>query len=183
MKAERGYFAVGMEGISKARNLGAILRTAHAFGASFAFTVGGRADARAARQVDTSGASHHMPLFEYEALDDLRLPRDCALVGVELCERSLHLPSFRHPARAAYLLGPERGSLSPKAQAMCAHVVAVPTRFCLNVGLACAVVLYDRHLQTAPAPARPLRPGGPPLADVQGWVNPGSGRVPFSRKI
>lgn len=36
----RGYFAVGAEGISKPMNMGAILRTAHAFGASFAFTVG-----------------------------------------------------------------------------------------------------------------------------------------------
>ena len=35
----RGYFAVGVEGISKARNLGAVMRTAHAFGGSFVFTV------------------------------------------------------------------------------------------------------------------------------------------------
>lgn len=181
MKA-RGYFAVGMEGISKTRNLGAILRTAHAFGASFAFTVDGRADRRAAREVDTSGASHHMPLFEHETLAELRLPSDCAVVGVELCERALHLPSFRHPSRAAYLFGPERGSLSVEAQAMCEHVVAIPTRFCVNVGLACAVVLYDRHLQAAHHPERPLRPGGPMMADVQGWVNPGSERVPFSRE-
>jgi len=34
----RGYFGIGVEGISKAYNLGAVLRTAHAFGASFAFS-------------------------------------------------------------------------------------------------------------------------------------------------
>jgi tRNA G18 (ribose-2'-O)-methylase SpoU len=36
----RGYFAIGVEGISKAVNLGNLLRSAHAFGASFVFTIG-----------------------------------------------------------------------------------------------------------------------------------------------
>jgi len=185
MKQARGYFGVGVERISKARNLGTILRTSHAFGASFGFTIGSPVDAenvqRAVRSTDTSGASGHMPLFEFDGQDDFKLPRDCTLVGVELCERSLHLPSFRHPARAAYILGPERGSLSPEMEALCDHVVAIPTRFCVNVGVACALVLYDRTLQTTNPPERPIRPGGPLLSDVQGWVNPGSERVPFSR--
>ena len=181
MSKSRGYFGVGSEGISKAVNLGAILRTTHAFGGSFAFTVGGVADVKSARAIDTSGASAHMPFYEWEDLDALVLPRDCQLVGVELCEESLHLPSFRHPARAAYLLGPERGSLSDRAVAMCDHVVAIPTRFCLNIHLACALVLYDRVLQSGAHPERPVMPGGPLLSDVQGWVNPGSDRVPFRR--
>ncbi|MEE8144119.1 MAG: TrmH family RNA methyltransferase, partial [Kiloniellales bacterium] len=33
----RGYFAIGVEGISKPMNLGNLLRSAHAFGASFFF--------------------------------------------------------------------------------------------------------------------------------------------------
>jgi tRNA G18 (ribose-2'-O)-methylase SpoU len=36
----RGYFAIGVEGISKAVNLGNLLRSAHAFGASFVCTIG-----------------------------------------------------------------------------------------------------------------------------------------------
>ena len=35
----RGYFAIGVEGISKAMNVGSLFRTAHAFGAGFVFTV------------------------------------------------------------------------------------------------------------------------------------------------
>jgi len=35
----RGYFGIGAEGISKAGNLGSLMRSAHAFGASFLFTV------------------------------------------------------------------------------------------------------------------------------------------------
>ena len=38
----RGYFGVGADGISKAMNLGNLLRIAHAFGASFFFTLHGR---------------------------------------------------------------------------------------------------------------------------------------------
>ncbi len=36
----RGYFAIGAEHISKQLNLGNMVRSAHAFGASFVFTVG-----------------------------------------------------------------------------------------------------------------------------------------------
>ena len=36
----RGYFGIGVEGVSKSANAGALLRTAHAFGASFCFTIG-----------------------------------------------------------------------------------------------------------------------------------------------
>ena len=34
----RGYFGIGVEGIGKAMNVGSLLPTAHAFGASFMFT-------------------------------------------------------------------------------------------------------------------------------------------------
>ena len=179
----RGYFAIGMEGVSKPGNLGAVLRTAHAFGASFGFSVGAAVREREVRVSDTSGSSDHMPFYEWESIEELRLPQGCAVVGVELCERSVNLPSFRHPSRAAYLLGPEKGSLSPEAEALCDHVVAIPTRFCINVSLAAALVMYDRSIALGGHPERPVRPGGPLLSDVQGWVNHGSERRVFSRKV
>ena len=111
----RGYFAIGVEGISKPMNVGAVLRTAHAFGAAFAFTV-----APATREVDfgwanTSDAAGSVPLYHYRGIDDLLLPHGCRLVGIELTDDSIDLPSFRHPARAAYLLGSERLGLSDAA--------------------------------------------------------------------
>ena len=48
----RGYFGIGTEGISKSANMGALMRTAHAFGAAFCFSIGAGYDARAARQAD-----------------------------------------------------------------------------------------------------------------------------------
>jgi tRNA G18 (ribose-2'-O)-methylase SpoU len=38
----RGYFGMGVLGISKAMNVGSLLRSAHAFGASFVFRHAGQ---------------------------------------------------------------------------------------------------------------------------------------------
>ncbi|MGQ0662322.1 MAG: RNA methyltransferase [Pseudomonadota bacterium] len=158
----RGYFGIGVEGVSKPMNLGSLLRTAHAFGASFVFTIGaayGRADGRLA---DTSDAPASLPLYEFADAGSLLLPRDCALIGVELLDRAVDLPSFRHPRAAAYVLGPERGALSPLLVGLCEHVVKIPTRFAINLALAGAIVMYDRLLTLGRFAGRPLVPGGRP---------------------
>src|SRR5690606_31078248 len=152
----RGWFAVGAEEISKPMNLGAILRTAHAFGASFVFTVNAEHKAREVAQSDTSKSAESIPCFHYASVDDLRLPEGCSLVGVELTEDAVDLPAFRHPRAAAYVLGREKGSLSAAMQARCDHIVKIPTRFCVNVSVAAAIVMYDRALVMGGWPERPL---------------------------
>jgi tRNA G18 (ribose-2'-O)-methylase SpoU len=159
----RGYFGIGCEEISKPMNVGAPMRTAHAFGASFFFTVNAAPKVREAYRADTSRAFEHMPYFPFERVEELLLPKGCALIGVELTDDAVELPRFRHPASAAYVLGRERGSLSAGLQARCSHIVRIPTKFCLNVGLAGALVMYDRVIAMGGYPARPLMPGGPPL--------------------
>jgi len=171
--APRGYFAVGVEGISKAMNLGAVLRTAHAFGASFAFTLGADDRARKVFLSDTARSFRHLPYYGWDGLDELVLPAGCQLVGVELTERAVALPSFRHPRAAAYVFGRERGSLSPDLLERCDHVVQIPTAFCVNVSVACAITLYDRVLSARAWPPRPLMPGGPELEGMEGWRRPG----------
>src|SRR5262245_47956723 len=109
----RGYFGIGVEGISKEYNLGNLVRSAHAFGASFFFTVNADADMRKVRASDTAGSFDHVPYHAYESVAKMELPKDCVLVGVEFVDDSVELPSFRHPVRAAYVLGPEMGNLSP----------------------------------------------------------------------
>ncbi len=162
----RGYFGIGVEGISKPANVGAVLRTAHAFGASFVFTIAPDTDIAAFRASDTSETAKSVPLYTYPDVDSLDLPKGCDLVGIELMDDSIELPSFRHPRRAAYVLGPERGGLSPELVARCSHVVKIPTRFSINLSLAGALVMYDRLISLGRFAARPERPGGPaePLA-------------------
>jgi tRNA G18 (ribose-2'-O)-methylase SpoU len=140
------------------------MRTAHAFGASFFFTINAHPKVREAYNSDTSRSFDHMPYYPYDTLDDLRLPKGCALVGIELTDDAVELPRFQHPSGAAYVLGRERGSLSPALLSRCAHVVKIPTKFCINVGLAGALVMYDRLLAHGGYPARPIMPGGPPPA-------------------
>lgn len=142
----RGYFGIGSERISKAMNLGAVLRTAHAFNASFAFTIAAHHRAREVNLSDTARSAVHVPLYEWESLDEMQLPKGCVLVGVELDERAVDLPSFQHPLNAAYLLGPEKGDLSPEAKALCSHLVKIPTRFCVNLSVAAALIMYDRSI-------------------------------------
>jgi tRNA G18 (ribose-2'-O)-methylase SpoU len=151
----RGYFAIGVEGISKAVNLGNLLRSAHAFGASFVFTIG--ADDKAIHlHADTSKSSAHVPLYHWRSVGELKLPKGCSLVGIELLDEAHDLPNFPHPVRAAYVLGPERGALSPELIARCQHLVRIPAAFSLNVATAGAIVMYDRLRSLGRFGSRPI---------------------------
>lgn len=157
----RGYFGIGVQEISKEHNAGNLLRSAHAFGASFFFAISPSIDMYLVRQSDTSGAPDHLPYYQYDSVSELALPRGCQLVGVELVPDSIELPSFRHPTCAAYILGPEMGSLSPEVLALCDHVVKIPMKFCVNVGVAGALVMYDRLISQGRYADRPVKAGGP----------------------
>ncbi|MGI9481129.1 MAG: RNA methyltransferase [Hyphomicrobiales bacterium] len=156
----RGFFALGMEGISKPMNTGNLIRSAHAFGASFVFAVNAHQRVHKAKS-DTSKTPDHLPFYLWDSVDDIVLPAGCALVGVELTEDAIDLPSFRHPLRAAYVLGPERGVLSDEMLSKCEHVVKIPTRFCINVATAGAIVMYDRVRSLGSFASRPVKPGAP----------------------
>ena len=157
----RGYFGIGAEGISKPMNLGALMRTAHAFGASFTFSVAAAKAVHVMEKADTSKSIEHVPYYVWDSIEQMALPQGCVLVGVELTEDAVDLPSFRHPVSAAYVLGREKGDLSAAMLAKCAHVVKIPTRFCINVSLAGALVMYDRVMSLGGYPTRPIMPGGP----------------------
>ncbi|MEZ5997443.1 MAG: RNA methyltransferase [Hyphomonas sp.] len=156
----RGYFAIGSERISKAMNLGALMRTANAFGASFVFSIDAEHQLREAYAADTSKTAGQIPYYQYDSVDELNLPRGCQLVGVELTDDAVMLPTFKHPMQAAYILGPEKGNLSDAILTRCDHVVKIPTKFCINVSLAGALVMYDRHLALGGYAPRPIMPGG-----------------------
>lgn len=157
----RGYFGIGAEGISKPMNAGSLFRTAHAFGADFIFTVKAVYHRREGGKSDTSDSPGHLPLYHFPDIASMTLPVGCRLVGVELTDDAVELPSFRHPQAAAYVLGPERGSLSPELTERCAFVVKIPTRFCVNLAVAGAIVMYDRMLSLGQFARRPVAAGGP----------------------
>lgn len=156
----RGYFAIGVERISKQMNLGNLMRSAHAFGASFVFTINAHYRLAEAKS-DTSKAVGHLPLYNWACVQEMQLPEGCKLVGIELLDDAIDLPSFRHPLRAAYVLGPERGSLSAELRAHCKYIVKIPTSFCINVAMAGAIMMYDRVRSLGRFAPRPVGEGGP----------------------
>ena len=157
----RGYFSIGVEGISKPMNLGALMRTANAFGASFVFSIDAADWVRTAYKADTSRTFKTVPYYQWNTSDEMVLPKGCQLVGIELTDDAVELPEFRHPRAAAYVLGRERGDLSPELLQRCDHVVKIPTKFCVNVSLAGALVMYDRVRSMDAWRDRPVMPGGP----------------------
>jgi tRNA G18 (ribose-2'-O)-methylase SpoU len=155
----RGWFGIGIYGVTKAGNFGALVRTAQGFGAAFAFAVDAQwrhGDAWA----DTSDGANALPVYDVPDFAALPRPRGAQLVAIELSDDAVALPSFRHPATALYVLGRERLGLPPALLSEAAHVVQIPARFSLNVATAAAIVMYDRLLSLGGYPARPLQPGG-----------------------
>jgi len=157
----KGYFGIGVEGVSKAMNVGTLFRTAHAFDASFVFTVRAQYNRREGGHADTSDTPRSVPTYHFTDLSTFRLPVGCRLVGVEISDEAISLPSFRHPRQAAYILGSEREGLSADVQALCDYVVKIPTRFSVNLGVAGALIMYDRLLTLGRHAPRPVAEGAP----------------------
>lgn len=66
-------------------------------------------------------------------------------VAVELVPGAEELIWFDHPDDAAYVFGPEDGTLDASIRRLCHRVVAIPMMHCINLSTAVSLVLYDRH--------------------------------------
>lgn len=140
----RGYFAVGLCMPRDPKNVAHALRACGGFGAAFLGYSGVRYQRHAA---DSQKAYRHMPLLlsgdAPESILSL-VPYDCVPVAVEVDPRAQLLPSYTHPERAFYVMGPEDGSIPESVIQGCRDVVRIPSRFCLNLAAAMCVLLYDR---------------------------------------
>ncbi len=54
----------------------------------------------------------------------------------------------------------------------------IPTRFSINVGMAGAIVLYDRLMTQGGYPARPVTPGGGADAAAAAHMGRAAGKAP-----
>jgi len=80
------------------------------FGAAFTFTVSAAPKIRVMHNADTSKSDSARALVSVEPIEEMQLPRGCTLVGIELTDDAIDLPAFRHPLRAAYVMGGRRGT-------------------------------------------------------------------------
>lgn len=144
MSRARGYFGIGIYNNKTQMNLGTLLRSAHAFGASFVFTIGRRYKKQCS---DTSKSWRHLPVYNYKDYEDFNThrPFDCRLICVEDCLWSIPLPIVSHPERCIYLLGAEDAGLPVRI--LQKHTVAhIPGgEYCFNVAVAGSIVMYDRY--------------------------------------
>jgi tRNA(Leu) C34 or U34 (ribose-2'-O)-methylase TrmL len=69
-------------------------------------------------------------------------------VAVEVREKSEPLHTFEHPENPVYVFGPEDGSIQKGLLAQCHRFVVIPTRHCLNLATAVAIVLWDRQYKS-----------------------------------
>jgi tRNA G18 (ribose-2'-O)-methylase SpoU len=154
IEVPRGYCGIGIFHSKTPVNVGTLWRSAALFGADFLFTIGRRYNHQAS---DTLKAWKHTPLWNFESLDDFRLPHSCELIGVELDDRAKPLHRFNHPERAVYLLGAEDHGLSPQAIERCHRLVRLPGTHSMNVAVAGSIVLNSRaEQQLRAADSRPL---------------------------
>ncbi len=137
----RGYFGTGIYHIKSEVNIGTLWRSAYSFGASFIFTIGRRYKQQSS---DTTKTWRHLPLYHYETIDELHLPFECKLIGIE--QGGEGLKEYKHPERCVYLLGAEDYGLPDIIMNSCHDVIEIPTinEFCLNVATAGSIVMYDR---------------------------------------
>lgn len=147
----RGYFGCGILYPQKKVNVGGLLRSAASLGAAFTFTIGGQRDAVKGSD-NTVKSQRHIPHMHFQDFESARagLPIDCPLVAVELAQGATSLSTYQHRERAAYLLGPENGSIPQDIVMECDDVVVIPHgEFCFNVATAGTIVLWHRQEQRA----------------------------------
>lgn len=137
--------AIGLVSPKCSANVASVLRTADCFGASAVFATGIRYRRHGA---DTSGAYSRVPLIQVDNLH-AHIPFAYVPVAIEIVDGCDSLPAFAHPRNALYVFGPEDGSLGRAHLSWCRHVIRIPTRLCLNLGVCVAVVLYDRAAKIA----------------------------------
>lgn len=148
--------AVVLTSLKLRHNLESVLRAAANFGCSRVHWTGTRV---------TEAPKNPRPKRARDRADDYQMPagmrwsreRDdilaklkgegYTLVAVEITPQAQLLDNFTHPAKAAYVFGPEDGNLDPKLASQCAHTVKISSNGCLNVAMAATVVLHDRSVK------------------------------------
>lgn len=136
----RGFASIGLIAPKKEVNVGGVLRAAGCYGVKTVVIQGIR---YMKYSTDTQKAFRTIPTI---FVDDIwaSIPYGAEPVAVEICSRAKFLPGFVHPEQAFYIFGPENGSVPEELIGKCQRVVAVPTKFCMNLAAAVNVILYDR---------------------------------------
>jgi len=141
--SKKSYACIGLQNPKSPENVGSVMRAAGCYGANSVFYTGTRYDTAKPFYTDTQKIYEELPLIGVEDLKKI-IPVGCVPVAVDLIEGAKPLPSYKHPARAFYIFGPEDGTLKKDITDFCSETIYVPTSGCMNLAAAVNVILYDR---------------------------------------
>jgi TrmH family RNA methyltransferase len=136
-----------LDAVQDPGNVGTIVRTAAALGATAVIAMPGTVDLWNAKVVRSAmGALFHRPAYlcTWAELDTFRSARGVALWGADA--QGAPLRSIEPPARLALVVGNEGAGLTEEARARIDHVVALPIDSSiesLNVAVATGILLYQ----------------------------------------
>ena len=133
----RGYYGIGLQHPKYSVNVGATIRAAGVYDASFVATTGERFGKT---RTDTMKHYRHMPFYRVDDLKDI-IPYNCVPVAIDIIEGARSLIDYVHPERAFYIFGAEDRTLDINWRR---DTVYIPTKYCMNLAATVNVVLYDR---------------------------------------
>ena len=141
------FCGVGLSDPKNPWNIGAALRAAGAWGASFVAVEGSRWREHNGdfRHMDTEFARKRLPVFftHYGVYLSDYVPYDCKVIGVERHSAATSIVEYRHPRRAFYVFGPEDGQIPDLSYD---KIVSLPSDGSLNLAVAVNCVLFHREL-------------------------------------
>ncbi len=145
LDARRHPFEVAVENLERDANIGAIVRSANAFGAAAVHIVGKRRwNRRGAMMTDRYMHVHHHD--ELASLVADARARGLALVGIDNLPGSVAIATADLPARCILLFGQEGPGLSDGAREACTLLLAIPqfgsTRS-INASAAAAIAMHE----------------------------------------
>lgn len=139
----KSYACIGLHNPKSPENVGSVMRAAGCFGVNSVYYTGNRYDIAKPFYTDTHKTYEQLPLVGVEDLEAV-IPFGCVPIAVDLIDGAKPLTTFKHPARAFYIFGPEDGTLKKNITEFCSETIYIPTRGCLNLAASVNVILYDR---------------------------------------
>lgn len=139
----KSYACIGLHNPKSPENVGSVMRAAGCFGVNSVYYTGNRYDIAKPFYTDTHKTYEQLPLVGVEDLETV-IPFGCVPIAVDLIDGAKPLTTFKHPARAFYIFGPEDGTLKKNITEFCSETIYIPTRGCLNLAASVNVILYDR---------------------------------------
>jgi tRNA(Leu) C34 or U34 (ribose-2'-O)-methylase TrmL len=140
------YACIGLHNPKSPDNVGSVMRAAGCYGVNSVYYTGRRYDTAKAFYTDTQKSYQKLPLIGVDELESI-IPVGCVPIAVDLIEGAKPLPSYKHPARAFYIFGPEDGTLGKSITQYCSDTIYVPTHGCMNLAATVNVILYDRMVK------------------------------------